>query len=208
MLVTRHSVVWMASVGIALASSSSAAQEPVSPVSSASTAPAGPARQDVVSRDPSGSVTLRAVRLSEPLQIDGRLEESLYQSVPPVTDFIQVEPEEGSPATERTDVWIAFDDDNFYVSFRNWETEPDRVVAKEMRRDHTSIWSGDDIVAFFIDTFFESAKRLRVRIELDWRPAGRADGERAPVAWRLEHDLGFQHREVRGRMDGGDGDSV
>ena len=96
---------------------------------------------------------VRAVRIAAPLDIDGRLEEALYRDVAPNSGFVQVEPEEGSPATEKTDVWVAFDNDNLYVVFRNWETRPDLVVAKEMRRDHPSAWSGDDIVAFFIDTY-------------------------------------------------------
>ncbi|MBI4262851.1 MAG: carbohydrate binding family 9 domain-containing protein [Acidobacteria bacterium] len=116
---------------------------------------APPAPQAAVSRDVSGRMTLRAIRLEAPLRIDGRLDEAIYQDIAPVSDFIQIEPREGEAATEKTDVWIAFDDDNFYVSFRNWETEPDRVVAKEMRRDHSSIWGGDDIVAFLIDTFHD-----------------------------------------------------
>ena len=99
--------------------------------------------------------TLRAVRLDAPLRIDGQLDEPIYKDVQPITDFIQVEPREGVPATEKTDIWIAFDADNIYISFRNWETRPDLRVAKEMRRDHTSIWNGDDNIAFLIDTFHD-----------------------------------------------------
>lgn len=107
----------------------------------------------MIVRDVSGAVTLRAIQLAEPLRIDGRLDEAIYRDVPPISDFVQVEPQEGSPATERTEVWIAFDEDNVYVTFRCFESQPDRIVAKEMRRDHGSIWTGDDNVAFIFDTF-------------------------------------------------------
>jgi hypothetical protein len=109
----------------------------------------------MISRQVAGPPTLRAVQLLEPLRIDGRLDEALYTNVPAISDFVQMEPEEGAPATERTELWIAFDRDTFYVSFRCWESQPERVVAKEMRRDHGTIWSGDDNVSFFLDTFYD-----------------------------------------------------
>ena len=99
--------------------------------------------------------TVRAVRIDTPLRIDGQLDEPLYRDVAPITNFTQIEPREGDAATEKTDVWIAFDADNIYISFRNWESRPDLRVAKEMRRDHSSIWNGDDNIAFLIDTFYD-----------------------------------------------------
>ena len=45
----------------------------------------------------------------------------------------------GSPATEKTDVWLTFDHDQVYVSFRCWETRPERMIANEMRRDNSNI---------------------------------------------------------------------
>ena len=44
---------------------------------------------DVVSRDSAtGKVTIRAIRLSEPLRVDGRLDESLYSDANPISDFV------------------------------------------------------------------------------------------------------------------------
>src|SRR5262245_3449676 len=62
-------------------------------------------------REPGPSdVTIRATRLDRPLVLDGRLDEATYASVAPVTRFIQQEPRYGSPATERTELWILYDD--------------------------------------------------------------------------------------------------
>ena len=108
----------------------------------------------MITRDDAGRASLRAVRLTEPLRLDGQLDESLYSS-PSISDFIQVEPRSGSPATEKTEVWISFDDDNVYVSFRNWESQPDMLVANEMRRDSTNITMGNDNIAFLFDTFYD-----------------------------------------------------
>ena len=99
--------------------------------------------------------TVQAVRVAEPLRIDGRLDEEFYATSPSTSDFVQVEPEEGAPATERTELWVAFDDENVYLSFRCWESQPDRVVATEMRRDHGTVWRGDDIIYWMFDTFLD-----------------------------------------------------
>ncbi|MBA2604068.1 MAG: hypothetical protein H0U94_10830, partial [Acidobacteria bacterium] len=64
----------------------------------------------VKTRDAEGRVTVRAVRISTPPRIDGLLDEAMYTTLPPITDFIQQEPDEGQVATEPTLVWITFDD--------------------------------------------------------------------------------------------------
>ena len=116
--------------------------------------PPAPAPPDVISRDASGRATLRAVRLTSPIRLDGALDEAVYETVPPISDFIQQEPQEGAPATEKTEVWLLFDDDRVYVSFRCWESQPERLIANEMRRDNNNIFQNDH-VAFLFDTFYD-----------------------------------------------------
>lgn len=116
--------------------------------------PAPPTAPAVVSRDREGRVTLRAVRLPEGLVIDGRLDEPAYQDVPAVSDFIQQEPLEGEPATEKTEAWVFFDDNNLYVSARNWDSQPERMVANEMRRDNRGIDQNENFVVV-LDTFYD-----------------------------------------------------
>ena len=82
--------------------------------------PAPPHPPDVISRDANGRATMRAIRLVEPLRVDGALNERVYLEVPPVTDFIQKEPVEGALATEKSEVWVLFDDEQLYISFRCW----------------------------------------------------------------------------------------
>ena len=112
---------------------------------------AGPA---IVSRTAPDKVTVRAVRLETPLKIDGRLDEAVYESVEPITGFIQQEPREGEPATEKTEAWILFDDENLYIAARNWDSHPEREIANELRRDNGNIL-GNENVTFVIDTFHD-----------------------------------------------------
>lgn len=104
-------------------------------------------------------VTVRAVRLSVPLKIDGRLEEGDYATVLPISDFIQQEPHEGEPATEKTEVWIFFDDKNVYVSARCWDSHPERAVATDMRRDGRNIVQNENFSVIF-DTFYDKRNGL------------------------------------------------
>ena len=79
----------------------------------ASGAPPLPVPPAVISRDAAGHATVRAVRLSQPIHVDGRLDEEVYATVPAMSDFIQNDPQEGAPATEKTEVWVLFDRDTF-----------------------------------------------------------------------------------------------
>ena len=116
--------------------------------------PAPPRPPEIVSRDAVGRVTMRAVRVEAPLDLDGRLDEQIYGDVPAVTDFIQQEPDEGAPATDQTEIWVLFDDDTLYVSARCWAEEPDRLVANEMKRDSYGMF-GNDTFAVVLDTFYD-----------------------------------------------------
>ena len=91
-----------------------------------------------------------------------------------MTGFIQIEPDDGAVASERTDLWLAFDDDNVYVSFRVWDSQMDRLVATEMRRDNGNIWSGNDIVVFVFDTFNDRRSAVSFTVNA---LGGRADGQ-------------------------------
>ncbi len=98
--------------------------------------------------------TVRAHRVSEPLRIDGRLDEAVYGTTPAITGFVQQEPDEFKPATEKTEAWIFFDQDHVYVSARNWESHPERRVANEMRRDTNQLRQNDTFAVLF-DTFHD-----------------------------------------------------
>jgi hypothetical protein len=98
--------------------------------------------------------TVRAHRVDTPIRIDGKLDEEAYLRTEAITDFVQQEPDEYAPATEKTEAWIFFDEDNVYVSARNWESQPQRRVANEMRRDTAQLRQNDTFAVLF-DTFHD-----------------------------------------------------
>ena len=116
--------------------------------------PPPPIAPEVINRDAEGRATMRAIRLDAPLQLDGQLDERVYFTVPPVTDFIQQEPDEGAPARDQTEVWVLFDRDTFYVAARCWSVEPERIVANEMKRDSYNMF-GNETFSVVLDTFYD-----------------------------------------------------
>ena len=157
-----------------------------------------PVAPEVISRDALGHATIRAVALMTPLELDGRLDEAVYTSVPSMSDFIQQEPQEGSVATEKTDLWVFFDDTRVYVSFRCWESDAAQMVVNEMRRDNAGVFRNDN-VAFVLDTFYDRRNSVEFLVNaIGGRMDGQITNERSYNGdWNPIWDL-----EV-GRFDGG-----
>jgi len=121
---------------------------------SAQADPPAPTLPSTFVRAPDGRSTIRAVRVPEGIVLDGRLDEEIYTTVQPASDFIQQEPTAGEPATEKTEIWLFFDERNVYISFRCFDSRPDRIVANEMRRDNNNIFQNDN-VTLVLDTFYD-----------------------------------------------------
>ena len=99
--------------------------------------------------------TIRAIKLADGINLDGRLDEPVYRTVAPITDFVQQVPDEGAPATEKTEAWIMFDGTHIYVSGRVWDSAPpSEWVANEMQRDTRQLRDNDTFWVVF-DTFHD-----------------------------------------------------
>src|SRR5262245_10950436 len=176
--------------------------------------PPPPVPPEVISRDPaSGRATVRAVRVTEPWRLDGQLDEAVYTNVPSMSDFIQMEPHAGSLATEKTEVWILFDDKNVYVTFRCWESHPERMVVNEMRHDNSNLWLGDNI-AFMFDTFHDRRNGVEFGVAPnggryegqitderqyngDWNPVWDVAVGRFSNGWTVETAIPFKSMRYR-----------
>jgi hypothetical protein len=80
--------------------------------------------------------TVQAVRVEGPsLRIDGQLTELVWRSAPAARGFLQREPDEGQPASDSTEVRVAYDDDALYVGARMYSRSPKDIVSIVTRRD-------------------------------------------------------------------------
>lgn len=94
-----------------------------------------------------------ATRTDTPPEIDGLVDEAVWSRAPVVTSFVQTEPDEGRPATERTEVRVLYDDDAIYVAAINYDREPDRIIANVLRRDESH--RDNDSFTVTLDTYHD-----------------------------------------------------
>src|SRR5690606_34539373 len=73
------------------------------------------------------------VPLDDPITLDGRLDEEIWRTATPITEFTQLDPNEGERVSERTEVYIAFDREAIYVAARLQDSGP--VSRRLARRD-------------------------------------------------------------------------
>ncbi len=176
--------------------------------------PAPPVAPETMTRDAAGRVTVRAVRLTEPFRLDGALDESVYETVPPVGGFLQQLPDEGAPTTERTEAWVFYDDSTVYVGARLWDSAPEsQWIANEMVRDSFQLVNNDYFSVAF-DTFYDRRNGVSFMVNpiggfmdyeisdegfsnADWNPiwdvrTGRFDG-----GWTVEMEIPFKSLRYR-----------
>ncbi|MDH5588934.1 MAG: carbohydrate binding family 9 domain-containing protein [Gemmatimonadota bacterium] len=89
-----------------------------------------------------------ATALTEPVRVDGRLDEAAWRGKP-LTDFTQAEPREGLPASEDTEVWLAYDESNLYVAAYLHDSQTPTV--NDIRKDFND--SSQDVFQVILDTF-------------------------------------------------------
>jgi hypothetical protein len=93
---------------------------------------------------------IRSVATASPI-LDGRLETEWLRT-PAETDFIQLNPDEGNPATQRTEVRIMHSTDALYVAFRCWDNQPDKIMSILSKHDRL----GDcDQITFYLDPYHD-----------------------------------------------------
>ena len=179
--------------------------------------PPSPVAPAVITRE-GGQATMRAIRLLAGLEVDGRLDEPVYDAVAPVSDFIQQLPDEGALATEQTDAWVMFDDENFYVAGRCWDSAPpSEWVATEMRRDAFNMLN-NDLFGFLIDTFYDRRNALLFYANplggfvdqaltnegnpnRDWNPVWDVKTDRFDGGWTIEMVVPFKSLRYRPARD-------
>ncbi|MBU0529105.1 carbohydrate binding family 9 domain-containing protein, partial [bacterium] len=92
-----------------------------------------------------------AIRLEEPLNIDGLLDEALY-STKANDSFVQYEPNNGIPGSEDTEFWVGYDDNALYIGAIMYDSNPDSIIARMTRRDGGE---ASDMLYIGLDSYYD-----------------------------------------------------
>ena len=108
-----------------------------------------------LSRPPGERFHVAPTRIERGPILDGRLNEEVWLQAAIIDDFVQQEPSEGEPATERTVVRMLYDSQALYIGVEAFDSDPDGAIATEMRRDSGRILDEDNF-QIILDTFHDS----------------------------------------------------
>src|SRR5690242_12803602 len=98
-----------------------------------------------------------AVRRSTAISLDAKLDEDAWKSATPITDFRQIDPDEGQPASQRTEVRFLFDEDALYIGAKMYDLEGGNgVVTRLVRRDGSF---DSDFFELVIDAYHDHLSR-------------------------------------------------
>lgn len=89
---------------------------------------------DIFSQTPKRQI--KAVRINTPLKTDGILDEEAWQEAPIATDFVQLEPYNGKPAYQRTEVKFVYDNSALYIGAMMYDSAPDSIYEELAERDN------------------------------------------------------------------------
>jgi hypothetical protein len=122
------------------------------PVISGPPAPVAPA---TMTSDANGQKTIRALKLSAPLKLDGVLDEEVYSRELPFDGMIQAAPDYGKPSSEKSDIWVMFDEHHMYVTCKCYDrASRDQLVINELRRDTGGLRNNEHFGVMF-DTYYD-----------------------------------------------------
>ena len=129
------------------------AQQPPSKLNTPNAAP---------TQESEGPRRIRAQRINEAIKVDGVLDEPVWSSAQPATDFRQESPDEGAPASERTEVRVLFDEKNIYFGIHAFDSDAKHINARELVRDAPFV--NDDRVEIILDTYHDRRNAFRFAV--------------------------------------------
>lgn len=123
---------------------------------------------------PQAQRTVHAIRTNGPISIDGVLEETAWQEEG-YSDFTQSDPTDGAQPTEKTKVWVAYDEKYLYVAARLYDSQPELITSRLGRRDD---FVDSDWFIFAVDPYYDRRSGYQFAVN----PAG------SIVDWTLYND--------------------
>ncbi len=142
-------------------------------------------------------------RASTPPEVDGRLDDPLWQAVVPVTALGNSDGSDIAP-TEKTELYFAHDDDNLYVAARCYDSDLPQLRAQVFEHDGTTYY--DDNLWLFFDTNLDKETYYQAIIncngavfdrkcatdgtrDISWNGAWQVSAGREAGAWTLEFKI-------------------
>ena len=109
---------------------------------------------------------LAATRVADAhITIDGAMAEEAWRAAAVATRFTQFEPDEGEPATQRTEARVLYGATALFVFMRAHDTSPREIASQLTRRDQQSY---SDLLGVVIDSYFDR----RTAFQFVVNPAG------------------------------------
>jgi len=94
-----------------------------------------------------------ATPVSEPPVIDGRLDDAVWAQGELIDGFVQREPLEGTPVSQRTEVRVLRDGEALYIGAWLYDEDPSAIVFGQTRRDASL--TDSDAFAMIFDTYHD-----------------------------------------------------
>jgi hypothetical protein len=94
--------------------------------------------------------SVQALKLTETLVIDGKLDESAYNLAQPAKDFVQLQPYNGRPSKQKSEVYLFYDQNAVYVGAKLYDTAPDSIYNFLSQRDQIG---SSDYFGVYLDPF-------------------------------------------------------
>ncbi|MFL6192842.1 MAG: DUF5916 domain-containing protein [Thermoanaerobaculia bacterium] len=143
---------FIAALLLSLSALGAVAQEP-SPVNPPAQVPSAATPPGVSEAGPMGTYSVEMSRFSGAPRIDGKLDDPVWEEGQLLTDFTQIEPLSGQPATQRTEVRVGYDDHAIYFGVRCFDSEAAKIVASSKSPDASL--AADDSITIVLDTFHD-----------------------------------------------------
>lgn len=105
----------------------------------------------------------RIQKTTEPIVLDGMLNEEVWQTAQVLTNFIQQFPVDSVPASTQTEIRLTYDDKNLYFSAKMYNLDRDRkYVTPSLRRDFRG--GTNDAITFTLDTYQDNTSAFNFGI--------------------------------------------
>lgn len=94
-----------------------------------------------------------ATRTELTIKVDGLLDEPVWATIKPITEFVQRLPLDGGEPTEKSEMRILYDNNNLYFGFTFFDSDPEKVRATILNRGG---WiHRDDKLEIALDTYHD-----------------------------------------------------